>query len=217
MSLIYALESAPPPRPATMSDLMSQIGAHMPFAKNEEIYGQGEAAHLVYRVLSGAVRTSRVMSDGRRPIGDFYFADDLFGLESGDHHPLAAEALSDCMILVASRSALITAGGEMAFAQMAWTSAARELDRSRRHLALLVRKTATERVASFMLTLAEGTNGGIVDLAISRQDIADYLGITIETVSRMLTQLQSRRVIRFLNCRQFCVNDLNALASLAAD
>lgn len=197
-------------------DLISRIGVPMTFAKDEEIYGQGERADLVYRMISGTVRTSRFMADGRRPIGDFYYPGDVFGLETTGSHSMAAEALSDCVILAASRQAILAAGGEEELKDLMWDATVRDLESAREHLTLLVRKRASERVASFLLGLAQRRGETAVELAMGRQDMADYLGLTIETVSRMITQLQSSGVVEFESCRRFRVRDREALEDLAA-
>ena len=197
-------------------DLISRIGVPMTFAKDEEIYGQGERADLVYRMISGTVRTSRFMADGRRPIGDFYYPGDVFGLETTGSHSMAAEALSDCVILAASRQAILAAGGEDELKDLMWDATVRDLESAREHLTLLVRKSASERVASFLLGLAQRRGETAVELAMGRQDMADYLGLTIETVSRMITQLQSSGVVEFESCRRFRVRNREALEDLAA-
>lgn len=197
-------------------DLISRIGVPMTFAKDEEIYGQGERADLVYRMISGTVRTSRFMADGRRPIGDFYYPGDVFGLETTGSHSMAAEALSDCVILAASRQAMLAAGGESELKDLMWDATVRDLESAREHLTLLVRKSASERVASFLLGLAQRRGETAVELAMGRQDMADYLGLTIETVSRMITQLQSSGVVEFESCRRFRVRNREALEDLAA-
>jgi len=197
-------------------DLISRIGVPMTFAKDEEIYGQGERADLVYRMISGTVRTSRFMADGRRPIGDFYYPGDVFGLETTGSHSMAAEALSDCVILAASRQAMLAAGGESELKDLMWDATVRDLESAREHLTLLVRKSASERVASFLLGLAQRRGETAVELAMGRQDMADYLGLTIETFSRMITQLQSSGVVEFESCRRFRVRNREALEDLAA-
>jgi len=217
MTLIQSFDEAraAPLRPVA-DDLMSRIGVRMAFAKGEEIYGQGEKADLIYRVISGAVRTSRFMPDGRRPVGDFYYPDELFGLETGAVHAMAAEAMNDCMILVASRQALAAAGGEDELRRLMWEATVRDLEAAREHLALLVRKSACERVASFLLGVAARAAAERVELPMGRQDTADYLGLTIETVSRMITQLQAANVVEFNGARQFRVCNRQALANIAA-
>ncbi|CAN7368439.1 helix-turn-helix domain-containing protein [Phenylobacterium sp. LjRoot164] len=197
-------------------DLISRIGVPMSFAKDEEIYGQGERADLVYRMISGTVRTSRFMADGRRPIGDFYYPGDVFGLETTGSHSMGAEALSDCVILAASRQAMLAAGGADELKDLMWDATVRDLESAREHLTLLVRKSASERVASFLLGLSQRRDEPAIELAMGRQDMADYLGLTIETVSRMITQLQSSGVVEFESCRRFRVRDREALEDLAA-
>lgn len=205
-----------PQAPAgSAADIMSQLGARMAFAKDEEIYGQDEDADLIYRVVSGAVRTSRVMSDGRRQIGDFYYADEMFGVEAGDRHRFSAEALSDCVILVLKASALRAAAGDDAYERLIRSATRQELDRTQEHLLLLGRKTACERVASFLMGLANHGRSDAINLPMGRQDMADYLGLTIETVSRMLTQLQGALVVEFAGAREFRVSNRLALARLA--
>jgi CRP/FNR family nitrogen fixation transcriptional regulator len=197
-------------------DIMAHLGVRMGYAKDEEIYGQDEDADLIYRVVSGAVRTSRLVSDGRRQIGDFYYQGEIFGLEAGDQHRFSAEALSTCVVLVVRASALRAATGGEAFEQLARAATRQELDRTQEHLLLLGRTTACERVASFLIGLAEHTRGEAVDLPMGRQDMADYLGLTIETVSRMLTQLQATLVVEFAGARQFRISNRHALVRMAA-
>ena len=216
MTLIHAFDDVQfmPVKTPVTGDLLSRIGLEMAFAKDEEIYGQGEAADLIYRVVRGTVRTSHFMADGRRPVGDFYYPGDLFGLETSSNHALTAEALSDCVVLVASRQALRAAGRDE-LASLIWEATAHELENTRQHLTLLARRTACERVASFLLSLAERQPNASVELAMGRQDMADYLGITIETVSRMITQLQKTGVVEFHGCRQFRILDREALEHMA--
>lgn len=197
------------------AETMQRMGLRMHFAKDEEIYGQDEDADLIYLVVSGAVRTTSVMRDGRRQIGEFYYPGDVFGLEPGDAHRFSAEALCDAEVVVMKAQTLRTAGEE-AFQRLIWAAASRELDRAQEHVLLLGRKTACERVASFLIDLAGRCRAGAVSLPMGRQDMADYLGLTIETVSRTLTQLQNRQVVEFAGLRQFRVNDPAALTRMAA-
>ncbi|HEX5379923.1 MAG TPA: helix-turn-helix domain-containing protein [Phenylobacterium sp.] len=216
MSLAHTVAApSAPTQIADAADLMSRMGVKMQFAKDEEIYGQDEDADLIYRVVSGAVRTTRVLSDGRRQIGEFYYGDEMFGIESGPNHRFSAEALTDCTVLVAKASALKAAAGQDAYERLVWSATNNELDRTQAHLLLLGRKTACERVASFLMGLAQRRSGEAVTLPMGRQDMADYLGLTIETVSRMLTQLQGALVVEFAGARQFRIADPHALARMA--
>jgi CRP/FNR family nitrogen fixation transcriptional regulator len=166
-------------------------------------------------VVKGAVRTSRLMSDGRRQIGDFHYEGDLFGLECGDTHAFSAEALGECIILMVKRSALRASGAAESLDRLIWDTTVRDLRRAQEHVMLLGRKTACERVASFLLNLADNADNSAIDLPMGRQDMADYLGLTIETVSRMLTQLQGSSVVEFTCARKFRVRNPAALARLA--
>ncbi len=191
------------------------IGVRMQFAAGEEIYAQEEEADLIYQVVEGAVRTSRLLTDGRRQIGDFYYPDELFGMEAGDEHRFSAEALSDCAILVAKRSAVRHCGDERErLEKLIWAATTHELARTQEHLFMLGRKSACEKVASFLMLAAERVRGDLTTLVMSRQDMADYLGLTIETVSRMLSQLQSGGIIEFVGCRSFRVIQPAGLARL---
>lgn len=198
------------------ADAMARMGLRMHFAKDEEIYGQDEDTDLIYLVVKGAVRTTSVMRDGRRQIGEFYYPGDIFGLEPGALHRFSAEALSDCEIVAMKAQALRAAAGDEAFQRLVWAAASRELDRAQEHVLLLGRKTASERVASFLIDLAGRGKADAVNMPMGRQDMADYLGLTIETVSRTLTQLQNRNVVEFAGLRQFRVSDVAALTRMAA-
>lgn len=193
------------------------MGAPMSFARNAEIYGDNEPADYLYKVISGAVRLYKVLTDGRRQISAFYLPGDIFGLEVGDEHMFSAEAVSDAKILVVKRSAVVAlAGRDNDVARQLWTLTSRELHRLQDHIMLLV-KTAQERVAGFLLEMADRTRAGnAVDLPMSRQDIADYLGLTIETVSRALTQLENAAAIEVPTSRRIVLRNRSQLSRLNA-
>ena len=197
------------------ADVMSRLGLRMTFAKDEEIFCQDEDADLIYIVVTGAVRTTRLLSDGRRQVGSFYYPGDLVGLETGDLHRFSAEALCESTLLVVKRSALKTFAGDEEIDRAIWEATRRELERTQEHLLVLGRKTACEKVASFLMDLAQRETAEDVALPMGRQDMADYLGLTIETVSRMLTQLQGASVVEFEGCRRFRVKRWDALERLA--
>ena len=174
------------------------MGAAMSYPHNSEIFGEDEVADYLYKVVSGTVRTYKILSDGRRQIGGFYLPGDIFGLESADEHTLSAEAITDAKILVVKKSALT----------------ARELRRVQDRILLLI-KSAQERVASFLLEMAERTpSGNAIELPMSRRDIADYLGLTIETVSRTLTSLESCAAIEVPTSRRIVLRNRTALNRL---
>ena len=191
------------------------MGASMSFGRNAEIYGEKETADYLYKVISGTVRTYKVLSDGRRQIGAFYLPGDMFGLEMGEEHAFSAEAITDSKVLVIKRSAVVRlAARDNDVARQLWTLTGRELQRVQDHILLLV-KTARERVVSFLLEMAARMPvGNAVDLPMSRQDIADYLGLTIETVSRTLTNLENAAAIELPSSRRIVLCNRSALGRL---
>jgi CRP/FNR family transcriptional regulator, nitrogen fixation regulation protein len=193
------------------------MGAPMSFSRNGEIYGEGEPADYLYKIVSGTVRTYKVLSDGRRQIGAFYLPGDIFGLETGDEHTFSAEAISESKVLVIKRSALVAlAARDNDVARQLWTLTGDELRRVQDHILLLI-KTAHERVAGFLLEMAKrGSGGNAVELSMSRQDIADYLGLTIETVSRTLTSLENAAAIEVPTSRRIVLRNRSALSRLNA-
>jgi CRP/FNR family nitrogen fixation transcriptional regulator len=190
-------------------------GATMPFERNAEIYGEGEPADYVYKVLSGAVRAYRVLNDGRRQVSAFSLPGDVFGLELGQDHAGSAEAIVNSKILFVRRSVLLNASqrnNEVSRELLSMT--AKELRRAQDHTLLLI-KSAQERVVAFLLEMARRLSGSATfELPMSRQDIADYLGLTIETVSRTLTQLEDDATIKLVASRRIVLRNPSALSQL---
>jgi CRP/FNR family nitrogen fixation transcriptional regulator len=175
----------------------SALGATRSFAKGEEIFAEGGRAAFFYKVVSGAVRTSKLLSDGRRQIDAFHLPGDLFGIEVGDEHRFGAEALGATTVIAYRRCSLETlAAHDGAMSYQVVTAVMRALERAQNHMLLLGRKSAMEKIAAFLLDMAgRMSEDGHVDLPMSRIDIADHLGLTIETVSRSLTQLERQGII----------------------
>ncbi len=207
----------PPVSSQTFNNSIELMGATMPFTRNAEIYGENEPAEYLYKVISGTVRTYKVLKDGRRQIGAFYLPGDIFGLEVGDEHTFSAEAIVDSKVLVIKRSSVVNlAARENEVARQLWTMTASELRRVQDHIMLLI-KTAQERVAGFLLEMAaRAPAGNEIDLPMSRQDIADYLGLTIETVSRTLTQLENSATIAVPTSRRIVLRNRAALSRMNA-
>jgi len=211
------LHPASPSNTHRLTGPIEMMGASMTFSRNGEIYGEGEPADFVYKVVSGAVRTYKILADGRRQIGAFYLPGDVFGLEFGEEHIFSAEAVNATNVLVASRSALMQlAVRDSDVARELWTLTGCELARAQEHVLLLV-KTAQERVVGFLFEMAARRPGGdTVELPMSRQDIADYLGLTIETVSRTLSVLEDENAIELPNSRRVVLRNRPALRQLDA-
>jgi CRP/FNR family nitrogen fixation transcriptional regulator len=197
----------------SVDDLLDTIGTFMSFARNAEIFGEDEPADYFYKVVSGAVRISKLLSDGRRQIGAFYLPGDVFGLETEDSHGFSAEAIGDSRILVVKRSAFLAkAMHDCRMVAEIWKQTMTHLHRAQNHMLLLGRKNAQERIVTFLLEMAARLSlTGEVELPMSRQDIADYLGLTIETVSRTLTQLERDGLIAIPASRRIVFRDRAAL------
>ncbi len=191
-------------------------GAAMRFSRNMEIYGEGEPAEYYYQVVTGAVRTYKVMQDGRRQIGAFYLPGDVFGLEAGKAHDFSAEAIAESTVRLARRSTIVAmAARDSDLAADLWMHTAGGFRSAQEHMLLLGRKSAEERVASFILDLARRVSADqIVELPMSRQDIADYLGLTIETVSRTLTLLEGKEAIGLPTSRRVVLRSRASLQRL---
>ena len=190
-------------------------GAVLVFAKGDELYGQGEATDLFYRLRRGVVRTTHLLPDGRRQIGDFYYPGDTVGVELGRAHRFSGEAVTECEVQAIRREGSAAyARGEIERIIQEATRA--ELDRAQLHMLLLGQTTAAERMARFLEAMAARTPGERVSLPMSRQDMADYLGLTIETVSRILGRLQALNLVRLCATRQYRVEQPGALHTLAS-
>jgi CRP/FNR family nitrogen fixation transcriptional regulator len=197
---------------------IEMMGVAMNYEPNTEIYGEGEPAEYCYKVLHGAIRAYKLLNDGRRQISAFFLPGDLFGLEAGDEHRFTAEAIVEANVCVIKRSAIEAAAArDPNLARKLWNDTARALDRAQEHMLLLGRKNAQERVATFLLEMAKRESvSESVELPMSRQDIADYLGLTIETVSRTLSQFEAKATIALPSCRKIVLKDPAALRRLNA-
>jgi len=188
------------------------------YKKDEEIYGEDEPSDYVYQVIRGSVRSYKLLSDGRRQIGAFYLPGDIFGLESGPVHRLTAEAVSDTTVRLVKRRSLEQAAGiRVQVAQSLWAMTAGELRHAEDHMLLLGRKNAMERVASFLLEMDRRlAKTGMMALPMCRRDIGDYLGLTLETVSRALSQLHNEGVLGFSGARQIVLRNRQRLHTMDA-
>jgi len=175
---------------------VSHLGVTRSFAKGDRVYSDGDRITHCYKVVSGVVRVCKSLSDGRRQIIGFYLPGEFFGIEMGAEHSFDAEAVVDTAVVVYKRCAsdVLATGGELAGQIMGAMMGT--LERTQSHMLLLGRKSALEKIAEFLLDMADRTGDEEpIELPMCRIDIADYLGLTIETVSRTLTQLERQGVI----------------------
>jgi CRP/FNR family transcriptional regulator, nitrogen fixation regulation protein len=200
--------------PNRLDGTIDFLGTLMSFRGNAEIYGEGEPVDYFYKVQSGTVRTCKVRTDGRRQIGGFYLPGDMLGVEGSAEHTFSAEAVTDCQVLLINRRLLMArAAREAVVARELWRLIAHELDRVQDHILLLI-KSAEERVASFLLEMA-GPASETINLPMTRQDIGEYLGLTIETVSRTLAHLEATAAIE-VHARQIVLRNRSVLRRLNA-
>lgn len=212
-------------RPNSLRDLGMTSGSNPAvslsesfYKKGTEIYGDKEPADYVYQVKAGAVRSYKLLADGRRQIGAFHLTGDIFGLENGSSHRFTAEAIVDTTVRLIRRQTLETvADSDPIVANNLLDMTTNNLQHAEDHMLLLGRKTSLERVAAFVLEMDQRLTGAeVIALPMSRRDIADYLGLTLETVSRALSRLHELGVIEFLGNtqRQIVLSDRQKLATI---
>ena len=210
--------------PATLSDYLLTIqnyGARQHFDRNETIFYQGDHADHVYRIVSGTVRLCRHMPDGRRHIVDFLLPGDLMGFVESSDQPVSAEAVSEVTVVAYPRicfDRLATQQASVRAQLLSHLSAT--LISAQEHQFVLGCQKAKERVTSFLLRLADRLDimcGERFDLPMSRQDIADHLGLTIETISRAITALRAEGALLVPNAHQLILRDMATLRSIAAE
>jgi CRP/FNR family nitrogen fixation transcriptional regulator len=187
----------------------SQPGPVTFFPADAMIYAQGDETGPLYLVEFGTVRTCQLTADGRRQITSFCYAGDVFGLEPGAEHEFYAESVDGAGIRV------LRAGNTASFAARLLSLALRRFARLQAHLVVLGRMNANERMASFLRDLLERQDSDrTIHLPMQRNDIADYLGMTFETVSRVLRVLKDRGLIRVATIDSIDVLDADGLAGL---
>jgi CRP/FNR family nitrogen fixation transcriptional regulator len=194
------------------------IASEFNYRKGTEIYGEKEPADYIYQITAGAVRSYKLLSDGRRQIGAFHLVEDVFGLENGSFHRFTAEAIVDTSVRLIRRGSLErVAETDVSIARDLLYMTTDNLQHAEDHMLLLGRKTSLERVVAFLLEMdGRLTAAGIMVLPMCRRDIADYLGLTLETVSRALSKLHEDGILGFLgkNQRQIILLDRLQLANL---
>lgn len=195
---------------------LEQLGSRRSFVRDEEIYAEGDRADCWFKVISGTVRICKLMADGRRHIAEFFYAGDCFGLDGESERVFAAEAVGDVIVMRFNRAAterLIDERPELARRMCNMTL--RNLAHAQTRLLLLGRMTASERVASFLFELVERRDARwALDVPMSRNDIADYLGLTIETVCRVLSAMKREGTIAIPSPHRIEIRDRDALEAV---
>jgi CRP-like cAMP-binding protein len=210
-----------PPSELAQDDLIAldKIGIKLRFSRNETVFSEGDEATFSYRVASGAIRLCKHLADGRRQISDFVLPGDYCGFLHLEEHRFTAEATSDLEVIAYPHRQVEKLGESMPSMRHRLTDfLSRRLMGIQDHLIMVGRQTAKERVMSFLIRLAENAGakeGDVVELPMNRQDMADYLGLTIETVSRVVTDLKRLRLIEIPSLHQFVISNLGNCRKLA--
>ena len=222
--MFLRITTDPTPRPTSLAELGIPSESNpkvslndFTYKKGAEIYGEKEPANYVYQVKTGAVRSYKLLSDGRRQIGAFHLVGDIFGLENGSEHRFTAEAIVNTTVrLIKRRSLEMVARSDAMVSRNLLSMTTSNLQHAEDHMLLLGRKTSLERVAAFLIEMDRRlTSAGVMPLPMCRRDIADYLGLTLETVSRALSRLHELDIIAFIgsNQRQIVLTNRQQLAN----
>lgn len=202
-------------------DRLDALADRLTVPAGASLIRDGDPARHVFSITSGCVRVLKLLPDGRRQITGFLFAGDFMGLSSGDAYVFAAEAVEPVSVCRFPRTAFREMMRESPALEHALLErATHELAAAQNQMILLGRKTAQERLASFLLDLPDRDPArppvpGHVRLPMTRSEIADYLGLTIETVSRVLTKLKTQGLIRLVSMHELLILDPERLRALA--
>lgn len=209
--------SAPSKHLKTFEELLSCQSLRS-LAPHRHLFHQGDDDHNIYKIETGVVRLYRVLSDGRRQIISLRFAGDILGLEAAQERRCSAEAITHVRFRsLDQNSAYRRLRDEPALASQLVNLLSTELENARGQIAVLNRRSAIEKLSAFILDLHRRQNNSpVIDLELSRSDIADFLGLTIETVSRNLTKLKTKRIIRLPEIHKLIILDMERLEALAA-
>jgi len=200
---------------------IAEIVTRIPVPGGRTLFQEGDEADYVYNIVSGALRLFKLMPDGRRQITGFLFPSDFVGIALKSRYAYSAETVTDTIVCRFPRHKL-----EALFAQLPalekrlLETAGNELIAAQDQMLLLGRKTAAERVASFLMHLAarasaRGAKTDCLALPMTRTDIGDYLGLTVETVSRTFTKLRKKGLIATPNPHEVEVLDIHGLEDMA--
>jgi CRP/FNR family nitrogen fixation transcriptional regulator len=200
-----------------IDDAFRLFGFGRKVARDAEVYGSGEPVYSFYKVVSGVVRTAMLTVSGDRQITAFHLPGDVFGLDPKGARCCGAEAVEDSHVLGVRRNVIVAyASRDPDLLDELWALTLRQFERAELHMLLLARRTAEERLANFLDDMCQRlSTGDAFELPMSRRDIADYLGLTIETVSRTMTHLTQEKIISLPIARLVVVCDAFALARMS--
>lgn len=198
------------------------LGWTLKLGPGQTLFHEGDPATRVFTLTRGTLKLYKLLPDGRRQVTGFMHAGDFLGISLDDEHAFTAEALEESQLCWFPRHRFDEFVEEHpSLEKELYRKAAHELGAVQQQLVLLGRKTATERLATFLLQISDrgpgdgGRDARILELPMSRSDIADYLGLTKETVSRVLSGLRRERLVRLRAIDEVEIVDADALRQLA--
>ena len=204
-----------PARPGEGMAALDHIGVVISLRRDEPLFMPGDAASSYFKVLKGAVRSCQLLADGRRHVGAFFLPGDFIGLDASETYPTITEAVVETTLIRYSRRKVDGLAAEQPrIAQSMIEIMRASLAAARERMALLGQMTAMEKIASFLLAISERRSDGRIELPMTRTDIGDYLGVTMETVSRALSQLKSDGVIVQKSVHELAIVDRSALVGM---
>ncbi len=202
---------------SAIAKIQSQALPKRLLVAGQHLFHEGDEAHHVYEVRSGLLRLTRVLENGSRQVIAFALPGDVVGFPYGDLHHTDCDVLVDGEVIAYARRALESGSSDPVLHKRLLCAALNEITAMQDHFMMLARKSAPEKVASFLMVMAERTgtfNGQHVrfELPMKRSDIADFLGLTIETVCRAITRLRKSGVIALEDAQTVVVLDHYRLA-----
>jgi len=221
-ALQHNVSRAPAPLAGVMLDAsaglasLDRVGSVVTLGREQALFFEGDPADCYFKVVTGAVRSCKLLADGRRHIGDFFLPGDFIGLDAAQNYPFAAEAVTDATLVRYSRRKVDALAAQEPRIAKSLVELMRDgLSIARERMALLGHMTARERIASFLLNLADRADDARIDLPMTRTDIGDFLGLTMETVSRTFSQFKNEGVIKQRGVHEISIIDRTALEDLA--
>jgi CRP/FNR family transcriptional regulator len=192
------------------------------YGKRQDVFVQGDRKRSVYQVVSGMVCLYTILADGKRQIFDFALPGDIIGLGASETYTCCAQTIGEARLKCLPLSSIYErAAQNPMFGIALYKAISRELDATRDLLLTLGQLGALERVATFLLVLAKRSArignklSDVLQLPMTRSDIADLLGLTIETISRSLTRLRQRNLIKITHNSEIRILDIEQLRDLA--
>jgi len=198
----------------------SKISDEKEFEDKDTIFLQQEQSKNLYNITKGNVKIYRLLSDGRIQIIGFLYPGDFFGSYKKEKYNYSAESIGDLRLCVFNQQSLDNYLEEnMNLAKELLHMTSHELTLAQDRMMVLGKMNASERVAKFILNISKqrlriGWQNNPISIPMTRQDIADYLGLTLETVSREFSKLKAANTIKFLTSKQIYITDRDKLSSI---